>query len=202
MPINVPVAGRLGLFVATLWALTPAPARADVLITPFLGVKFGGSTSIVDLEQAASAGKRVFGIAAAVLGRGIVGVESELAFVPGYFERGTRDLITSSYVVDLTGSVILTVPPGLTREGLRPYAVVGAGVIHAEASDILDVFRIRRSVPALNLGVGATGIVTNRAGVRFDARYLRSISRSEEALVAVGRRIGYWRASIGVVLRY
>ena len=200
--MNVPVPRRIASIAALLWVLAPAPARADLLLTPFLGVKFGGSTSIVDLEQAAGETKLAVGASAALLGRGIFGVESEFAFVPGYFEKGTRRLITGSYLVDLTGSVILTLPPGVTREGLRPYVVVGAGVIHAEASDILDVFRIRRSVPALNVGVGATGFVTNRAGVRFDARYLRSVSRSEETLVAVGRRIGYWRGSIGVVLRY
>jgi len=195
---------RAGAIAALLLCCMPAPARAqaDWLLVPFMGVKFGGSTSIVDLELAAGETTFNVGAATSLLSQGIFGVEVEFSYIPGYFERGQRELVTSSYVVDLTGSLIITVPPSVTREGLRPYAVAGAGVIHAEASDILDVFRIRRSVPALVLGGGAMGFLTDRTGVRFDVRYLRSLSVDDEQLVAIGRRISYWRGTIGIMRRF
>lgn len=196
---------RRTLALAALsWSLAalPAAAQQDWLLIPFIGAKSGGGTTIVDLELAAGETTVAFGAATALMTQGIFGVEAEFAYVPGYFERGTRELVTSSYVVDLTGSLVLTVPPSLTREGLRPYAVAGAGVIHAEALDILDVFRIRRSVPALNLGVGAMGFLSDRTGVRFDVRYLRSLSADDERLVAIGRRISYWRGTVGVMMRF
>lgn len=191
----------LGLAIALILAPTPALAQADWLVTPFAGVKFGGATSIVDLELAAGRTTMTWGVSAAVLTRGIFGAEAEFAYVPGYFEKGEQNLVTASYAFDFTGNLILTLPPGATGGGLRPYAVIGAGVIHAEAADILNIFRIRRSVPAINLGVGAIGFVTNNAGVRFDVRYLRSVATDDEAALSVGRRISYWRGTVGVVLK-
>ena len=49
-------------------------------------------------------------------------------------------------------------------------------MIHAEAADIFEVLQVRRTVPAINLGVGAIGLLTNNVGVRFDVRHLRSLS--------------------------
>lgn len=182
--------------------LAPAPARAqtDWLVTPFLGAKFGGGTSIVDLELSAGQATTTFGAATALLTHGIFGVEAELAFTPGYFERGNQNLWAHSYVADLAGSLVLTLPPGVTREGLRPYAVGGMGVVHAQARDVLEVIRVRRFVPALNLGAGAIGLLTNAVGVRFDLRYLRSIARDDALALSAGKRISYWRATVGLAL--
>jgi hypothetical protein len=103
-------------------------------------------------------------------------------------------------VTDLTGSVILQLPAGATGGGLRPYAVIGGGLIHAEAEDFLEIFQVRRTVPAINLGVGATGLVTTNVGVRFDLRHLRSIRR-DAPTGGIGRHIDYWRFTFGLLLR-
>ena len=189
---------------ALMWALTamPALAQAGWVVTPFLGVKFGGSTSIVDLDLAASSSKTTFGVAAARLTQGLFGVEGEFAYVPGYFDDPHQHNVTNSSVMDLSGAVLLALPPGATGGGLRPYSSIGLAIIHADAQDVLDIFRIRRTVPALSLGGGAFGLLTNNVGVRFDARYLRSIARDDKTLVAIGKRISYWRASIGIVRRF
>ena len=80
---------------------------------------------------------------------------------------------------------MLSLPPGVTGGGLRPYAVIGGGLIHAEAEDFFEVFQVRRTVPAINLGVGAIGLLTNNVGVRFDVRHLRSLSK--DASIGAGR---------------
>lgn len=187
-----------------LWTLAAVPAWAQTgwLLTPFLGLKFGGSTSIVDLDSASSSLKTTFGVAASRLTEGIFGLEAELAYVPGYFEDRKQLNVPGSSVTDLSGSAILAVPTSVTRGGLRPYAVVGLGVIHAEAADILDIFRIRRSVPAVTLGGGAIGLVSNRLGVRFDVRSLRSLAHDQPNVVAIGKQISYWRISVGIVRRF
>ena len=185
---------------------SPATARADVFIVPFLGMKFGGSTSIVDLELAAGKKKVVLGAAAIQLDEGLIGYEVSFANVSGYFSNEdfaleSPILKAGSYVSDLTGAVVLSAPPGLTGGGLRPYAVIGGGLIHAEAEDFLEIFQVRRTVPALTFGGGASGLITNNVGVRFDVRYLRSLSRGEPSIGDVGRRIDYWRFTIGLLLR-
>lgn len=203
--MNVPSTRRAGLLMGLLLFALPATARADFFVIPFAGIKFGGSTSIVDLELAAGAEKLVLGIAALQLGTGIVGYEVEFANVAGFFENedvaADRPLTKpGSYVTDLAGSVVLSLPPGVTGGGLRPYAVIGGGIIHAETADFFDVFQVRRTMPAINLGGGATGLITNSVGVRFDVRHLRSLSK-DAALGLVGRRISYTRFTIGLLLR-
>ena len=96
--------------------------------------------------------------------------------------------MASSYVVDLSGNAIFALPPNLTGGGLRPYLTAGLGLMHAEGVDILTFLRIRRTMPAITLGAGATGLLTNRVGVRFDVRYLRSIAQQDEFQISVGRQ--------------
>lgn len=192
------------LVLASLLAM-PAVARADFFVVPFVGIKFGGSTSIVDLELAAGTKKLVLGVSALKIDDRVIGYEAEFGNIAGFFGNADvakiKPLIKpGSYVNDLTGSLILTLPPGATGGGLRPYAVVGGGLIHAEAEDIIEVFQVRRTVPAINLGVGAIGMITNNVGVRFDVRHLRSLT-SDAPVGGIGRRIAYSRFTIGLLLR-
>jgi hypothetical protein len=193
---------RFALFV--MLAAAPVPAYADWFVTPFVGVKFGGSTSIFDLDQAASQTTFTFGGSVSRVGAGIFGVEVEGAYVPGYFERESAalPLVVSSYVVDLSGNAIFALPPNLTGGGLRPYFTTGLGLMHAEGVDLFSFLRIRRTLPAITLGAGATGLVTNRVGVRFDLRYLRSLARDDEFQIQVGHQLSYWRGTIGVAIKY
>ena len=48
--------------------------------------------------------------------------------------------------------------------------------------------------------VGATGLITNSVGVRFDVRHLRSLT-NDASSGQVGRRIAYTRFTIGLLLR-
>jgi opacity protein-like surface antigen len=198
---------RATLLVLACLLLSPAPARADFFAVPFLGMKFGGSTSIVDLELAAGKKKLVLGASLLNLDAGIIGYEVEFANTQSYFSNADLKVVGralvkhGSYVTDLTGSVVFALPPGATRGGLRPYLVLGGGLIHAEAEDVFDVFQVRRTVPAITLGAGATGMFTNNVGVRFDVRHLRSLSSDDAPVGDVGRRIAYSRFTIGLLLR-
>jgi hypothetical protein len=194
------------LLVLSLLAL-PATAWADFFVVPFAGVKFGGSTSIVDLELAAGKKKLELGVGAMRITGGIFGYEAEFGNIAGFFANAETSRATpgglikpGSYVNDLTGSLVLTLPPGATGGGLRPYVVIGGGLIHAQAEDIFEVLKVRRTVPAINLGVGAIGMLTNNVGVRFDVRHLRSLS-SDASFGLVGRRIAYSRFTLGLLLR-
>lgn len=191
----------LCIVVAMLFAL-PRAARADIFFVPFAGIKFGGSTSIVDLELAAGKKSLTLGGSVIRLSNGILGYEVEFGSITGYFEKDDQDLIKpGSYVIDLTGNVLLSLPPGATGGGLRPYLVAGAGLIHAEAEDFFEVLQVRRTVPAITLGAGAIGLLTNNVGVRFDLRHLRSLSK-DPTVGLVGRRIAYSRFTLGLLLRF
>lgn len=194
-----------GLILIAMLLAAPASAYADFFVVPFAGIKFGGSTSIVDLELAAGNKKLVLGVAARKVDDGILGFEAEFANISGFFGNGDKSQTTplvkgGNYVNDLTGSIVLSLPPGLTGGGLRPYAVIGGGLIHARSQDIYDVITVRRTVGALNLGFGAVGMLTNNVGVRFDVRHLRSLT-NDPPTGGVGHSISYSRFTIGLMLR-
>ena len=184
--------------------LTPAAAGAELFVTPFAGVKFGGSTSIVDLEFASTKKKFSIGGALMDVNDGIFGYEVAVGYLPGYLEAddAPEPLVKpGSFAVDLTASALFSLPPSFTGGGLRPYAAVGAGLIHVQAEDILETFQIRRTVPVASFGGGATGLLTNSVGVRFDYRFLRSLTSDDGSLANVGRRLSYSRFTVGLYLR-
>jgi opacity protein-like surface antigen len=189
------------LLAIVLVVVSPLSARADFFIVPFAGMKFGGGTSIFDIEFASGEKKFTLGAALMDVDDGFLGYEASFGYVPGYFERDNIFWNPGSFAIDMSGSVLLTAPAGITRGGLRPYAAVGAGLAHVQASDKFAVLQVRRTVPLGSVGVGAVGLLTNDVGVRFDYRYLRSLTTDDGSLANVGRRISYSRFTVGLFLR-
>jgi hypothetical protein len=193
------------LLVALLVSLAPLPATAqDLLVIPYLGFTFGGGSALfADLEQGATETASALGASVSLVGEGLLGLEGDIAYVPGFFERGDREIVVpGSFVTSLTGSIILTLPLSVTRESLRPYVLAGGGLMRAEARDIQSVFPIRSTMPAVVFGGGAVGFLSNSVGVRFDLRYLRSLGEGDDLIAGTGARVRFWRGSIGLVLRY
>jgi hypothetical protein len=191
--------------LVTVLLVCPRPARAqDLLFIPFLGFTFGGGSSLfADLESGSSESASAVGGSVALLGQGIFGVEGDIGYVPGFFERGEAQIVfPGSFVTSLTGSVMVTLPLSITRESLRPYLVAGGGVMWAEADDVASVFPIRSTMPALNFGGGAIGFLSNTVGVRFDLRYIRSLGAGDDRISGTGPRARFWRGSVGLVLKY
>ena len=189
------------LLTLVLLLATPTIARAEIFAVPFMGIKFGGGTSIFDIEFVSGAKKFTVGGAVMSIDRGILGYEGSFGSIPGYFERDNELWAPGSFAIDLTGSVLFSLPPDVTAGGLRPYFAVGAGLAHLQANDKLHLFQVRRTVPVANLGGGAIGLITNSVGVRFDYRYVRSLQTDDGSLANVGRRISYSRFTVGLLLR-
>jgi hypothetical protein len=193
---------RAVAFLALL-SCWPATAAADWLITPFFGVTFGADTSFVDLEEATDRRKSTFGVAGAVLGEGIVGVEVEFARTPRFFERGSGAFVSDSNVTTLMGSLVVTTPLSVTRESLRPYVVGGLGLMHAASDDLADIFTFESDVLGMSVGGGALGFFGDTVGVRLDLRYFRNVTEGSGAGIEFGpTRLRYWRGSVGLTLRY
>jgi hypothetical protein len=56
---------------------------------------------------------------------------------------------------------------------------------------------------ALSVGGGAVGFVTAVTGLRFDLRYIRSVSSADESALNPGEivTLHFWRATVGLVFR-
>jgi hypothetical protein len=179
-----------------------APAEADWFVVPFIGVKLAGATSFVDLEQGASNTKVTFGAAAGVLGDGLLGTEVDFGYSPRFFERSSGSLVARSQVLTLMGNVIIAAPRDITGYSLRPFVSAGGGLMHVRIDDVANVFRVNSNLLGINVGGGAIGALTHRASIRFDARYLRSISSDDELSVGGGpARLSFWRAAVGITVR-
>ena len=191
------------LFAALILCTEGAEARADFLITPFIGSAFGGNTTLLDLDIGAASSKHwTFGGSAAWLSDQVLGVEAEFAMVPGFFENSEgTGLITGSRVTTLTGNVLVAMPLSVSRESLRPYVAGGLGLIRATAEDLIGLNESGDWL-GLQLGAGAIGLITERAGVRFDLRHARSLSRDTTLRGDRTSKLSFWRATVGVTLRY
>ena len=180
----------------------PGLARAqELLFIPYLGFTFGGDSSLfADLEEGSGESASAVGGSVVLVGQGVFGVEADIGYVPGFFERGERQIVfPGSFVTNLTGSAMFTLPLAITRESLRPYVVAGGGLLWAEARDVASVFPIRSTMPAITLGGGAVGFLSNTVGVRFDLRYIRSLGEGEDRIAGTGPRVRFWRGSVGLV---
>jgi hypothetical protein len=185
--------------------VSPVPASADFLLTPFLGAAFGGGTNIVNFDPGTAKAKLAVGGSAAWLGSSVVGVEADFGYSPRFFEgeAGSSLTLPHSRVATLTGNILLTLPLSVTRESLRPYLVAGAGLLHASTSDAALILPIRRNLAAMNIGGGAIGFVDPNIGVRFDLRRFSSLAGGESLGPQIGgSRLSFWRASVGVTVRY
>jgi len=190
-----------------------ARAGAEWQFTPVVGYTFKGSTTLVDLENAAGTRHWNLGGAITVIGDFPLGVEAHFVYTPGFFERvgtgtvGSLDVI-SSRTYALMGNAVIAMPRSWNRYGLRPFASGGLGLLHASAQDQLNLLPFRINLLGMNVGGGAVGFVSDRVGLRFDLRYFRNVQGPDiedlDPPISSGLpvRLRYWTASIGVVFRY
>ena len=184
------------------------PAAADWHFTPFIGVTLGGSTTFNDPENVRTgrtfARKHlVFGGSVTRLWRGPIGVEGLVAYVPGIFDRDNLPDVSGSRTSAAMGNVVVTIPRAWSEHGLRPFVSGGFGLLHVSREDPLDLFPIRRNVLGYNVGGGAVGPITERTGVRFEARAFSYVRSADPVGVSVDREnFSFWTATVGVVFRY
>lgn len=184
------------------------PAAADWHFSPFVGLTLGGTTTFFDPENEATGstfGRKhlVWGGSVTRLWRGPIGLEGIFAHVPGIFDREDLAIVTGSRSIALMGNVVVTIPRAWSEHGLRPFVSGGFGLLHVAQEDPLDLFPIRRKVLGYNVGGGAVGPLTDRTGIRFEARRYSYVRSAEPQGVSFDREnLSYWTATVGVVFRY
>ncbi len=194
------------------------PAAADWLLTPYLGIVFGGAANSVDVdtldeafEQRANFGASLTGTAS-----GIFGFEVDLNYTPNFFQltEGDQDFEffdVNSSITTLMGNVVIGIPiGGTTGGGVRPYVTGGAGLMRAnvEFEDLFENLSTREL--GVNVGGGVHVFFGDNIGLRGDVRYFRAIAGDDESDVfdadfLEGNWLAdfdYWRGTIGVTFRF
>lgn len=193
------MAKRLALPLIPVLALilfTAAPARADWLFTPYLGVTFGGDTTGQHVTYGGSLGW---------MGAGVIGFEIDGAFAPDVFDTddGVDLAIQDSNATTLMANLIVGIPIGRAR-GVRPYVSGGAGLMRSSVKDVGDLFNVNDNSFGANVGAGVMGFVRDNFGIRGDLRYFRSLQDTDigdDFDIDFGT-FDFWRATFGVTFRF
>ena len=193
------------LLVITLLATlsSPAAAAADWIVSPYFGVRFGASTTILGgFTGTEERNKVTFGASAGFMTAGVLGVEADVGFVPGFF-RGAL-VNRSAGVTTLMGNVIVATPLSVSQYGLRPYLVGGVGLIHAGGGAELLGDVIDSNLFGMNIGGGALGPISPHSSLRFDLRYFRNLGGDSAATTVnqAGVELSFWRATVGLTFRF
>lgn len=178
----------LASFVAAVVAL-PAPARADLLFTPYAGINFAGST--VD--------KRTnLGGSLAWLGDNGLGLELDFGFIPDFFEPKDLDIdvFGANNVTTVMGNVMF----GRNGGGVQPYVSAGAGLLRTRIGSFGEIFDEVATDNGLGVNAGAgLRVGSPRLSLRGDIRYFRNLTDSDLLINDdVLGDFSFWRGTVGV----
>jgi opacity protein-like surface antigen len=168
-------------------------ARAEIVLTPFIGSLFSG-----DLPNS----KADFGASATFMGNGIFGAEVLFNYAPRFVpETLTNPAVAQS---GLMGNLIVGAPfGGDSGRGFRPYVTGGIGLFRATAkkSDFFD--RVTSNDFAYNLGGGVMAFFNDHIGLRGDLRYVRTLrdDNSDDLFLKKGD-LNFWRWNVGPSFRF
>ena len=170
----------------------PSSASADLYFSPYIALKFGGETTLLDLDPVAGSSDAADKAKKVTWGGSVMWLGFRRARVRGRrcaharLLSGRPEPVLSSRVTTLLGNVVVAAPTDLTRESLRPYASAGWGLMRA-TSRSLPMGSVSRNLSAFNLGGGVIGMLSRRTGVRWDLRYLRGIGSARRGTLTGGR---------------
>jgi Outer membrane protein beta-barrel domain len=182
--------------------LAPLPARADVMFIPFFGVNFGGDSG-KEFSEAFDTSQYNFGASIAFMGAGVFGVEGDFGFSPDFYGKTE---IGGSNAFTATGNLIIGIPFGGQKGfGVRPYGLVGAGLLTSKSDFGAGVAEIDENNVTWSAGGGVLIFFGTRAGIRGDVRYFRTFDDLEILGLPIAQspgKVDFTRGSLGFVLRF
>jgi opacity protein-like surface antigen len=207
------------LLTVMLAAVAASPARADWLLTPYVGGVFGGASNQFtfndtddEFEQ-----RMNFGVSFGYYTRGIFGIEVDYSAAPNFFQftGGTNNfdlLDLDSSVQTFMGNVVLALPVGGPDGPFRPYVTAGLGTIRTQLRSESDVFdELTSNDSGYNFGAGAHLLAAGRVGIRADVRYFRGFEAIDDEDPVdnplfdqpfANEVFNFWRGTIGITFRF
>lgn len=193
---------RITVMCLMLSAAGPRAAQADWLLVPFAGINFGGDSG-EELSDALDASQFNWGVSIGFMGAGVFGIEGDFGFSPDFF--GKTDLGGTS-VFSAMGNLLIGIPfGGQEGFGVRPFGLVGAGVMRTNGDAFPDPLLFEENEPAWNFGGGVLIFFTSHTGIRGDVRYFRTFEATDLLDVDVegqGSHLDFTRGSVGFVFRF
>jgi len=172
-----------------------------------VGINIAQNTTIGLRQPGESIGRISWGANTALIGN-ILGVEGDFSRRSGFIPSAQQGagIVNGSSVTTLTGNVILTLPSHLVEYTLRPYFVVGAGLMAVRIDYAqVDAFDVSLNMKTTDLGGGVTGFLTKRIGLNWDLRRFNTFGGGPELSLARSQgspQLSFWRAQMALAIRY
>ena len=188
-----------GALVALLLLVPAREAAADFFINPFVGTTLSSPSTSGSRSQAG------FGIALGSA-RSFFGSETEIAYYPELLDNSANGL-GKSKVVTFFGNTLI----GPTIGPIKVYGAAGVGGVYLNVSSAASLVNptpssITNNYFGVNVGGGAMGDLSSPFAVRADLRYFRAFGFSATDLEGAGTlkldKFDFWRANIGLVVRF
>jgi opacity protein-like surface antigen len=191
---------RIVILVAVALTAAAAPARADGFVIPFYGYHFGGDSSNCDTIKCDDKHAN-FGVSFGSMGP-VFGFEEDVSFATDFFGQVPG---VENNVFSLMSNLVI----GVGRGPVQPYVLVGAGLIRSHASLNVAQIDLDNNSLGYDVGAGVKAYFTRHVGIRGDVRHLHTLQSldlpvfgSVAGQVFVTQRLDFWRASVGLALRF
>lgn len=188
------------LVAALMVAATAAPARAQIVATPYIDTNAAGDVQ---------GGRAGLGASVAYYFRGLFGIELDVERHGHFFKDEdvadvvpdpTIDLNTDATIFMANAVVPFRIPGAAIW---RPYAAAGLGAIHATFDSVsADQYDTQQTNLTFNVGGGIMHSLTHLVGVRVDMRYLHAMVDQDASEGGYFEDYGFWRVSVGVTFGF
>lgn len=172
-----------------------APARADVLLVPYLGQSWSGV-----INDANAGYPTTYGVRLEWFGNSIIGVGVDVARTPDFL-ADAQGRVGESTLSTVMGNVIVGGPLPEAR-GFRPYLSGGVGLLRYDVTRIGGA-QASKTDFGYNIGAGANLMFSRHVGAELDFRYIRNTDDFTLGGLDFQENIlEYARWSAGLVLRF
>jgi hypothetical protein len=182
------VAGSL--LAAAVLASCAAPARGEILLTPYYGSAFGGTTT---------QNSPTYGGAVGFMAGGWLGAEGEYGYVKDFFGSGSTGAgLSQNKVQSLSASLLL----GVNLGPVRPYGAAGLCLLGANLASQPGLASLDDTAAGYDVGGGLFIWLGKHVGLRGDARYFRTFEAVGTDSALGLEKLDFWRGIGGVTLRF
>jgi len=184
------------LLAALLFAASCAtPARADIIIVPYLGQSWSGV-----INDAEAGYPTTYGVRVEWFGNSFLGVGVDVARTPDFL-ADAQGTVGDSTLSTVMANVIVGGPLPEGR-GFRPYLSGGVGLLNYDLTRTSGLEASETDF-GYNIGAGASVLFNRNVGAEIDFRYIRNTEDFTLGGLDFQENIlEYARWSAGLVLRF
>ena len=171
------------------------PARADIVLVPYIGQSWSGVINDADAGYPTTYGARL-----EWFGSSFVGVGVDVARTPDFLANA-QDRVRESTLSTVMANLIVGGPLPENR-GFRPYLSGGIGVLRYDLTRTTGL-QASKTDFGYNVGLGASVLFSRHVGAELDVRYFRNTRDFTLGGLDFPENIlEYARWSGGLVLRF